>query len=251
MNRSLQLTAAGVLVGTMVMAATPAYAHGSMENPVSRTYQCRFNDNVENPTTPACQAAKNLGGTQPVYDWNEVNIANAAGNHRAIIPDGKLCSAGRDKYKGFDLPRSDWQATSLTSGAQRTFTFHATAPHRGSWELYVTKNGYDPNQPLRWDSLESTPFFRVDEPPVSNNRYTFDVQLPSGKSGRHLIYLIWQRNDSPEAFYSCSDVVFGSASPSSSLMGTNWAPMVELAASLKGIGTPTYVRDTVQESHHH
>merc|ERR1712062_750838 len=31
-----------------------------------------------------------------------------------------------------------------------------------------------------------------------------------GKSGKHVIYAVWQRNDSPEAFYSCSDVVFGS-----------------------------------------
>lgn len=29
------------------------------------------------------------------------------------------------------------------------------------------------------------------------------------KSGRHLVYSIWQRSDSPEAFYTCSDVVFG------------------------------------------
>ncbi len=32
---------------------------------------------------------------------------------------------------------------------------------------------------------------------------------PSGKSGRHIIYSIWQRSDSPEAFYNCVDVNFG------------------------------------------
>ncbi|WP_425581227.1 lytic polysaccharide monooxygenase [Streptomyces sodiiphilus] len=33
-----------------------------------------------------------------------------------------------------------------------------------------------------------------------------------GGPGRHLIYSVWQRSDSPEAFYTCSDVVFdGSA----------------------------------------
>ncbi|MFB7616422.1 lytic polysaccharide monooxygenase [Kitasatospora sp. NPDC056181] len=32
--------------------------------------------------------------------------------------------------------------------------------------------------------------------------------MPAGRSGRQLIYAIWQRSDSPEAFYSCSDVVF-------------------------------------------
>ena len=38
--------------------------------------------------------------------------------------------------------------------------------------------------------------------------YEFSGTLPN-KSGRHLLYKVWQRNDSPEAFYSCSDVVFG------------------------------------------
>jgi predicted carbohydrate-binding protein with CBM5 and CBM33 domain len=250
MNRSVQYLAAGLLVGAMVMAATPAYAHGSMENPISRVYNCRL-ENPESPDSNACKAAVQLGGTQPVYDWNEINIPNAAGNHRAIIPNGKLCSAGRDKYKGFDLPRSDWVATNLTSGAQTTLTFYATAPHRGRWDLYVTRNGYNPNQPLNWDTLEATPFFSVNEPPVANNRYTFNVRLPSGKSGRHLIYLIWQRNDSPEAFYSCSDVVFGGGAPSSPLTTSSWAPMVELVASLKGVGTPSYVREPESQSHHH
>ncbi|MBM7865141.1 hypothetical protein JOD27_008998, partial [Lentzea nigeriaca] len=33
------------------------------------------------------------------------------------------------------------------------------------------------------------------------------------KSGRHIIYSLWQRSDSPEAFYSCSDVQFGGGVP--------------------------------------
>jgi chitin-binding protein len=36
-----------------------------------------------------------------------------------------------------------------------------------------------------------------------------DVKLPKGKAGHRLIYTIWQRSDSPEAFYSCADVIFG------------------------------------------
>ncbi|MGW4801835.1 lytic polysaccharide monooxygenase, partial [Nonomuraea sp. NPDC004297] len=43
--------------------------------------------------------------------------------------------------------------------------------------------------------------------------YTMTAKLPS-RQGRHLIYAIWQRSDSPEAFYSCSDVVFGQSNPS-------------------------------------
>ncbi|MFE7070658.1 lytic polysaccharide monooxygenase [Streptomyces sp. NPDC057620] len=188
------------------LAAAPAVAHGSMTDPVSRVAGC-FAEGPENPKSAACKAAVAAGGTQALYDWNGVNIANAAGKSKEIIPDGKLCSAGNDKFKGLDLARADWPATQLTSG-NRTFRYKGTAPHKGSFELYVTKDGYDPAKPLKWSDLESTPFLKVTDPKLGNGDYVFSGVVPV-KSGRHLIYSIWQRSDSPEAFYTCSDVVFG------------------------------------------
>lgn len=188
------------------LAAVPAAAHGSMTNPVSRVSAC-FAEGPESPKSAACKAAVASSGTQAFYDWNEVNIANAAGNHQSIIPDAKLCSAGRDKYKGLDLPRGDWPSSPFTAG-NRTFTYKATAPHKGSFELYITKDGYDPSEPLNWSDLEAKPFAKVTDPKLENGAYVFDGVVPT-KSGRHLIYSIWQRSDSPEAFYTCSDVVFG------------------------------------------
>jgi chitin-binding protein len=205
-----------------------ANAHGTMNNPPSRSLVC-FNENPESPDSAACKQTVALGGTQLLYDWNEVNIADAAGQHRQIIPDGKLCSAGRDKYRGLDQARADWPATTMRSGADFTFTYRATAPHRGSFELYVTRNGYDPTKPLRWSDLESAPFARVTDPPLAGGAYQINAKLPAGKQGRHLIYTIWQRSDSPEAFYSCSDVIFNGAggnapAPTSGAPGTPVTP---------------------------
>ncbi|NBE55521.1 lytic polysaccharide monooxygenase auxiliary activity family 9 protein [Streptomyces boluensis] len=188
------------------LAASPAAAHGSMTDPVSRVSAC-FAEGPESPQSAACKAAVAASGAQAFYDWNEVNIADAAGKHREIIPDGKLCSAGRDKYKGLDLPRADWPASELAAG-KHTFRYKATAPHKGSFELYVTKDGYDPSKPLKWSDLESEPFAKVTDPKLENGEYVFDGTVPN-KSGRHLVYSIWQRSDSPEAFYTCSDVTFG------------------------------------------
>ncbi|MBW5485285.1 lytic polysaccharide monooxygenase [Streptomyces bambusae] len=187
-------------------AVAPAAAHGSMTDPVSRVAAC-YAEGPESPKSAACKAAVAAGGTQALYDWNEVNIANAAGNHRALIPDGRLCSAGRDKYQGLDLARGDWPAGPMTAGAH-TFRYKATAPHRGSFELYITKDGYDPTRPLKWSDLEPAPFAKATDPSMSGGEYVFSGTVPN-KSGRHLIYSIWQRSDSPEAFYTCSDVVFG------------------------------------------
>ncbi|MGA5066672.1 lytic polysaccharide monooxygenase auxiliary activity family 9 protein [Streptomyces exfoliatus] len=188
------------------LASVPASAHGSMTDPVSRVSAC-YAEGPESPRSAACKAAVAASGAQAFYDWNAVNIANAAGQHRQLIPDGKLCSAGNDKYRGLDLARADWPASAMKSGAH-TFRYKGTAPHRGTFALYVTKDGYDPSQPLRWSDLEEKPFATVTDPRMESGDYVFEGTVPK-RSGRHLIYSIWQRSDSPEAFYTCSDVVFG------------------------------------------
>jgi len=206
MRRPRSIAALTALGGITMIWAGLAYGHGSVEAPVSRVFSC-FLENPESPDSAVCKAVVAQGGTQPLYDWNEVNIANADGRHRSIIPDGKLCSAGRSKYAALDMARNDWAATNVPSGGQFTFRYRVTAPHRGFFEFFVTRNGYNPTQPLRWADLEATPFLRVDQPVAQNGFYTVTGRLPA-KSGRHLIYAIWQRTDSPEAFYSCSDVNF-------------------------------------------
>lgn len=200
-------TALSALPIVVALGPAPAQAHGSMSTPLSRSATC-YQEGPEAPQSAACQAAIAASGTQAFYDWHEVNIANAAGQHRQLIPDGKLCSAGREKYQGLDLPRADWPATTLTSGADYTFRFKGTAPHKGTFALYVTKAGYDPTQPLRWADLEAQPFLTATDPSMTDGDYVMSGQLPS-RSGRHLIYSIWQRSDSSEAFYSCSDIDFG------------------------------------------
>ncbi|RSS52234.1 chitin-binding protein [Streptomyces sp. WAC07061] len=187
-------------------AAGPAAAHGSMTDPVSRVAAC-YAEGPEAPKSAACKAAVAAAGAQAFYDWNGVNIANAAGQHRSLIPDGRLCSAGNAKYKGLDLARADWPASPITAGAH-TFRYKGTAPHKGSFELYVTKDGYDPSKPLKWSDLEPAPFAKATDPGMRNGDYVFTGTVPK-KTGRHLIFSIWQRSDSPEAFYTCSDVVFG------------------------------------------
>ncbi|MCX4398903.1 lytic polysaccharide monooxygenase [Streptomyces sp. NBC_00264] len=198
--------AGGASLALTFSLGVPASAHGSMTDPVSRVAAC-YAEGVESPRSAACKAAVAASGKQAFYDWNAVNIANAAGKSKQIIPDGKLCSAANDKYRGLDLPRADWPSTKM-SGGSHTFRYKGTAPHKGSFELYITKASYDPAKPLKWSDLEAQPFVKVADPKTENGDYVFQGSVPA-RSGRHLIYSIWQRSDSPEAFYTCSDVVFG------------------------------------------
>jgi chitin-binding protein len=192
------------------LAAAPASAHGSMGDPVSRVAQC-YAEGPENPKSAACKAAVAAGGTQALYDWNGIRIGDAAGRHRQLIPDGKLCSAGNEEFQGLDLARADWPATRVHSGPY-TFKYRVTAPHRGTFTVYATKPGYDPAQPPAWSELDlEHPVATATDPVASGGFYTFSGTLPE-RTGRQLLYTVWQRSDSPEAFYSCSDVDFGGGS---------------------------------------
>lgn len=196
---------------TLVLTSGPAQAHGAMTFPSTRTHVC-FKEDPQSPDSQVCKDAIAQGGTQPLYDWFGLLIGNAAGRHREIIPDGQLCGAGTAKYAAYNMARADWPATRLKSGATITFRYNAWAPHPGTWSQYVTKDGFDVTQPLKWSDLEPAPFNEVTNPPKDGTsadgaEYTWQGRLPA-KSGRHIIYSIWQRSDSPEAFYNCSDVVF-------------------------------------------
>ncbi|MFF1508968.1 lytic polysaccharide monooxygenase [Streptomyces sp. NPDC058326] len=198
------LSAAAALVS---LTPTAASAHGAVFNPVSRVAACY----AEGPETPRSQVCKDLvadSGTQPLYDWNEVNIANAAGQHQALIPDGKLCSANREKYRALDWARTDWPATAVSAGSF-DFKVRVTAAHSGTMTVYITKPGFDPTRPLKWSDLDATPVaVYATTRTATNGFYDFTGHLPA-RTGRHIVYKVWQRSDSPEAFYSCSDVTFG------------------------------------------
>ncbi|MFF0556693.1 lytic polysaccharide monooxygenase [Streptomyces sp. NPDC004266] len=203
------VTGAAALSAAALVSLTPATAsaHGAVFNPVSRVAACY----AEGPETPRSQVCKDLvadSGTQPLYDWNEVNIANAAGQHQALIPDGRLCSANREKYRALDWARTDWPSTAVAAGPF-DFKVRVTAAHSGTMTLYITKAGFDPTKPLKWSDLDPTPVAVYSTTrTATDGYYAFTGNLPA-RTGRHIVYKVWQRNDSPEAFYSCSDVTFG------------------------------------------
>ncbi|MFJ3801514.1 lytic polysaccharide monooxygenase [Streptomyces sp. NPDC090088] len=202
----------------ILAAGAPAQAHGTPMKPGSRTFLC-WQDGLTDtgeikPVNPACKAAQQVSGTTPFYNWFSVLRSDGAGRTRGFVPDGSLCSGGNPNFTGFDLPRDDWPVTHLTSGATVDFSYNAWAAHPGWFYVYVTKDGYDPTRPLTWDDMEDTPFLTVDHPPLNGTpgtveaNYSWTGRLPANKTGRNIIYMVWQRSDSTETFYSCSDVVF-------------------------------------------
>lgn len=232
-HRRLAAVAAVGLASVALTGLTgaPASAHGALDNPVSRAVECASGGQAS--LSAACKAVVAARGTGSFTDWDNIRVAGVQGRDRQLIPDGRLCSGGIAAYAGLDRPRADWPATMLPTGTDFTFTYRETIPHKGTFRLYVTKDGYQPTQPLTWADLEEQPFLNVTDPPHRDRAYVIDGKLPAAKAGRHLIYTIWQNSDTPDTYYSCSDVFFTGAPP------TNAQPPVEQPSP----GTPTEAPD--------
>ena len=197
-----------------VWAAGPAQAHGAPTYPVSRVYACSPQGGSA-AGSAACKAAVAANG-QPFTFWDNLRVPDINGRDRQLIPDGKLCSGGLSDYKGLDLTRTDFPSTRLTPGAKLTMTYASTIAHTGTFKLYLTKAGYDPSKPLTWSELPTQPFAEVKDPPLTGGAYRIKATLPTGRTGRQLIYTIWQNSSTEDTYYSCSDVVFpGGTTPSS------------------------------------
>jgi predicted carbohydrate-binding protein with CBM5 and CBM33 domain len=206
-----KIAAVGIAPLVLMALAGPADAHGAMTDPISRAAACGPEGGQAARST-ACRAARAAGDAAALREWDNLKVPGVGGRDRRVIPDGKLCSGGLDAYRGLDLPRPDWPATRLTSGARFAFAYRTTIPHRGTFRLYVTRDGYNPARRLKWSDLEPRPFAAVADPPMRNGSYVMKGRLPRGKSGRHMIFTIWRNSSTPDTYYSCSYVVFGGRS---------------------------------------
>ncbi|MFK0020304.1 lytic polysaccharide monooxygenase [Streptomyces sp. NPDC090798] len=216
-------TAAAVAVAAPLLLLTwavgPVQAHGAPTDPVSRVVAC--SPEGGNTGTEACKAAIAANGA-PFTAWDNLRVAGVGGRDRQVIPNGQLCSGGLPAYKGLDLARADWPSTRMTPGATFTLTYSSTIPHTGTFTLYLSKPGYDPTKPLKWSDLPTKPFATATDPALVNGAYRIKATLPADRTGRQMLYTIWQNTSTTDTYYSCSDVVFpsggggGAAAPTTS-----------------------------------
>ncbi|WAZ24848.1 lytic polysaccharide monooxygenase [Streptomyces cinnabarinus] len=205
-TRARLATAVAAPVLLALWGATPAAAHGAPTDPVSRVMACSPEGGAD-ARSAACRAAVAANGT-PFTAWDNLRIANVNGRDRQIVPDGELCSGGLPAYKGLDLARADWPSTRLNPGAALTMRYVSTIPHTGTFRLYLTEQGYDPTGPLSWSDLPEQPFAEVRDPALTDGAYRIRATLPKDRTGRHVLYTVWQNSSTPDTYYSCSDVVF-------------------------------------------
>ncbi|UCM91585.1 lytic polysaccharide monooxygenase auxiliary activity family 9 protein [Streptomyces marincola] len=192
---STAVIGAGLAMVSVLSTSGTAQAHGYTTAPTSRQSFC------------AQGQVSNCGAIQ----WEPQSVEGPKGFPEAGPPDGRICSGGNQRFAELDDPRGgSWPATGVTAGQGYTFRWTFTVPHRTSeFEYYITRNGYNPSQPITRAALESQPFMTVPmggrQPATTENH---QGSMPTGKSGRHVIVAVWNVADTGNAFYSCSDVRF-------------------------------------------
>ncbi|GGK91319.1 lytic polysaccharide monooxygenase [Mangrovihabitans endophyticus] len=227
------LAAGGLAAAAGLPGAAPASAHGATTTPLSRTAACAAGG--DKAGSAACRAALAANG-RPFGDFDNLRVPGVAGKDRQYIRDGHLCSADLPEFAGLDLARTDWPSTTLTAGGKLTVRYRTTIPHEGTFRVYLTRQGYDPAQALSWADLDTDPLITATDPPLRSGAYRMSGTLPAGRTGHHLLYVVWQNSSTPDTYYSCSDLVLRAPEPSPSRT-TAASPSPELATD-SAVGGP-------------
>ncbi|MGL4601112.1 MAG: lytic polysaccharide monooxygenase [Plesiomonas sp.] len=209
---------------TVALASANVNAHGYMSSPQDYAYSCSVGST----------SSKELCNSTVSQQKNEINQGGAAGNHKAVLMDGKICSASKGgAYDVLDVPSAQRHTTKLKrdKDGKIEIQYVPTAAHRTwYWDYFVTRDGFNPDtDKLTWADLE-----RIDvidakgTAPNGGNSgqvYTQKIKWPADKTGKRILFQVWQRPDpshthhevlgappsnvwdSSEAFYSCANVI--------------------------------------------
>ncbi|QKG98529.1 N-acetylglucosamine-binding protein GbpA [Shewanella oneidensis MR-1] len=191
----LSLVTLALTAGSTLVSQT-ASAHGYVVSPESRSYACKTGSNV------------NCGAVQ----WEPQSVEGASGFPESGPADGKIASAANGAFSPLDEQSpSRWSKRDIKSG-WNDFSWQFTANHvTRNWRYYLTRQGWDQNQPLSRASFDLAPFCVIDggmvQPPklVTHNCY-----VPEDRSGYQVILAVWEVGDTTNSFYNAIDVNFSS-----------------------------------------
>ena len=127
-----------------------------------------------------------------------------------------ICAGGRDIYKV--LESEAWQDRKNHDKAypqrlwpgNRNFVYAVSKTHRtgpnGYIDVYITKPRWNTDQKITWNDIQEKPFCHfVPKNNLKKPFQNFPCKVPK-TYGHHVLFTVWQRQDSEEAFYGCSDI---------------------------------------------
>ncbi|PFJ17621.1 chitin-binding protein [Bacillus cereus] len=189
--KKVMLSSGLLLTGVLTFDfSEKALAHGYVESPASRSYLCKQEVNV------------NCGSIQ----YEPQSVEGRGGFPQLGPPDGQLAGAGH--FPDLDVQTVDrWKKVTL-NGGKNEFKWKLTAPHSTKeWKYYITKKDWNPNMPLTRSDLDLVPFYVKNDGEVRpETSVTHEANVPTDRSGYHLILAVWEIADTGNAFYQVIDV---------------------------------------------
>ncbi|MGX7174022.1 lytic polysaccharide monooxygenase [Enterococcus ratti] len=202
-NRFALLLCSSALLGVcLMMGEEQVAAHGYVESPPSRGYQGA----LEKDMLSYGIAFDKYGGVIN----NPQSLEAKKGFPDAGPADGHIASAeggfGQIGDLVLDKQTSDrWTKQTINQGPMN-FTWLYTAAHSTSkWHYYMTKPGWDPNDPLDRDDLELIGTIKHDGSDADTN-LSHTINIPKNRLGYHIVLAVWDVADTPNAFYNVIDV---------------------------------------------
>ena len=169
------------------------YAHGYIDNPPSRSFLCTHAGGALNK---ACGAVM----------YEPQSIEGVKGFPVGGPSDGLIASAGNPSFSELnEQTPGRWYKVNLKSGAH-TFDWTLTARHSTtSWKYYITKQAWDPNNPLARADFDLKPFCeRFDNGKIPQSKVQMNCTIPQ-RSGYQVILGVWTIADTGNAFYQVID----------------------------------------------
>ncbi|MBH5317873.1 lytic polysaccharide monooxygenase [Paenibacillus sp. GSMTC-2017] len=206
------------LLACMTVLADRVSAHGYVDSPGSRSILCKQGLNTD---------CGNI-----IYEPQ--SLETLKGFPAAGPADGQIASAGGLYPKLDEQSSTRWSKVAMTGG-QQTFTWKFTANHATSkFHYYITKTNWDPNAPLTRNQFDLTPFCTVNyggvQPPMT---YSHNCNVPTDRTGYHVILAVWDVSNTVNAFYNAIDVNFPSGPADTQ------APTAPTSLSASNVGSTT------------
>jgi chitin-binding protein len=210
-----------------------SFGHGLVQDPPARNWFCGAitkPDHVTNGSAqyPVCGNAFSASGLDPSAGYNFMSVLTHTTGRAGVGPRANVCGFNSETWNGattvWDQP-IDWPTNSMAAGP-RLFTWNISwGPHfsdTSDFRYWITRPDfqYQVGRPLAFSDFEEAPFCSLtynDANPNANpdviphpDNATFQTRcnIPQ-RSGRHVIYAEWGRNQwTLERFHGCIDAVF-------------------------------------------
>ncbi|MBC3953597.1 lytic polysaccharide monooxygenase auxiliary activity family 9 protein [Pseudomonas triticifolii] len=197
--------------------------HGRVTSPPSRGSQAMDLELLEEWQVVELEGGKNFPATSAgAFPGHSEDTQSTAPPKDDYIlsggrEDARDCINFTDEELAKKKAGAKWNRQDVRAGETFEVEWKYTMRHitRG-YRWFITKDGWDENVRISRAQLDPDPFFddlytyepyydhEADMPPKDKH----SVVLPTGKSGHHLILLLWIVADTGAAFYQTFDVNF-------------------------------------------